>query len=83
MQLAAMETLSTDGFLSAERLAANWICPTEAHLPGPLDERVSNANAQDAQLAEFLLVLATEYAVSGPDGLKSRSGLMEHRYDLV
>lgn len=83
MQAVAMETFASGGFYDAERLRAFWVRPTSSALPIEIAARVSELNQANGDLLEFLRVLATEYQVGGANGLKHRTGLMEHRYDVV
>ncbi len=83
MQLAAMDTLASNSLLDAERLRLSWVTATDSTPPEPLLSRVERANGAEADLMEFLGVLGADYDLSGPSGLKDRTGLMEHRYDAV
>ena len=83
MQIVAMETFASGGLYDADRLRASWVRPTSNGLPSAIADRAAELNRSNAELLEFLRVLATEYQVSGANGLKHRTGLMEHRYDVV
>jgi hypothetical protein len=83
IQTVALETLATNRVLDASELRADIVVPTDVGIPEELSERVGSANAHDQALVEFLQVLATEYSLSGPNGLKARTGLLEYRYDAL
>ena len=83
MQLAAVDTLGSRAFLDADRLRYSWVSPTANALPPAVQLRVEQINREEADLMEFLGILATQYILSGTDGLKSRTNLMEHRYDAI
>lgn len=82
-QEAAFQSLTTSGFFDGEQFDHGWIRPTMAELPAAVRSRVMALNKAEADLIDFMDVLATEYEVSGPDGLKDRTGLLEHRYDAL
>lgn len=71
--------------------AAGWVSRdpsrTEALTLGSVDvsvnERLEKANAEDAELVEFLVTVLAPIAVGGDGGLKDRTGLLEHRYDAT
>lgn len=83
MQTAAMETLASNEYLDAARLRASWLRPNDLAPPPALQARLDELNSQQSDLIEFLSVLASEYSVAGVNGLKHRTSLMEHRYDVV
>lgn len=83
MQLAAMETLAANGVYDANLLRSSWLSPGGADVPAPLRDRVEEKNEAERDLVNFLELLATEYSMSGPNGLKHRTGLMEYRYDVL
>jgi hypothetical protein len=83
MQVAAMETLGANGYLHPERLRESWISFTAADPAPELRDRIAALNSEESDLLEFLSVLANDYVVPGVNGLKHRTGLMEHRYDVV
>ena len=83
MQNAALNTLAANGMIDEDQLIVGWVQIKEVSLPGDVAERVKAANERQSDLMEFLSVLATEYELQGPNGLKARSGLLEHRYDPV
>ena len=79
----AVEHLAENGFLDRDALENGWISTTASTLPLSLAERIRALNEADAELLDALRVLATEYPFDGGDGLKHRTGLLEHRYDAV
>jgi hypothetical protein len=80
---AALQTLTSKGFIDGEQYDAGWIKPLSKWVPDDLSERIQTANSEQRDLMEFLAVLAREYELGGDNGLKHRTGLMEHRYDAV
>jgi hypothetical protein len=83
MQSAALDTLAGSAMIDLEQLILGRVQVTDVPMPAELVERSSAANERHADLMEFLGVLASEYELLGPDGLKARTGLLEHRYDPV
>ena len=83
MQIVAFQTLAVRELLDSDELQVARIKPTETPIPEELRERIAASNKEDAPLMEFLDVLASEYDLSGANGLKARTGLLEHRYDTV
>ena len=83
MQVAALDTLAARRLIDPDRWTVGDVAPTDLLIPEPVRLRAEAANAQDAELMSFLAKLAADYHVTGPRGLKDRTGLMEHRYDAV
>jgi hypothetical protein len=81
--VAAIETLASKGFIKTEKIESDLVEYTTQLVPDPLASRLSALNEAQSDLMEFMSVLATDYEVSGRDGLKSRTGLMEYRYDAL
>jgi hypothetical protein len=79
----AVEHLAERGFFDRGALADGWVSTTAGTVPPGLAERISAVNKTDGELMAALRVLATEYPFEGGDGLKSRTGLLEYRYDSV
>ena len=80
---AAFQSLTTKGFVDGGEYDAGWVKPIKNWIPDELEERIQAANSGQQDLMDFLNTLAREYALGGENGLKHRSGLMEHRYDAV
>jgi hypothetical protein len=83
MQIAAFETLASYDFIRQQQLEKGLIEFTPKSLPAPIQNRVDAINKEEEDLIEFLSVLAVDYPLTGPSGLKSRSGLLEYRYDAA
>lgn len=83
MQTAAVQTLSAKSIISSAALEKGEVSATETSIPPELAERVRKINESEADLMEFLATLAKDYSLSGDNGLKARTGLMEHRYDAL
>jgi hypothetical protein len=83
MQIAAIETLAEKKFVDPNELKNGRVLRSKTALPVELANRIRNANAQESQLVEVISTLASEYPFLGPQGLKSRTGLLDHRYDSI
>jgi hypothetical protein len=83
MQSAAQETLAAQNILEPRLLAEHKIQLIVENVPPELATRAEEVNQREADLIEFLAVLATEYELMGANGIKARSGLMEFRYDAI
>lgn len=82
-QFAAAETLVNSGFASSDEWHGKCFFATEQSLPMETAKRIGSLNGDQSDLLEFLTKLVTEYEVSGPNGLKDRTSLLEFRYDSV
>jgi hypothetical protein len=83
IQIAALDTLGEQGLIVAKQLALHMVQATTAPIAKAMLSRIEAANEQHSALMEFLELLATQYNLSGPNGLKARTGLLEYRYDSV
>lgn len=83
MQLAALETLASRSYINTSALTSDLVKRTEREIPVEIAERADELNKNQSDLIEFLRLLAAEYELSGDNGLKARSGLLEYRYDTI
>lgn len=83
VQRACLETLEAEGFLATGALERQRIERADKRLSDHLAARISERRNGHPDLFEALEALATEYDLLGPNGLKARSGLLEHRYDAI
>lgn len=82
-QVAALESLVSAGYFSAEAYAEGWVEGGSVPVPPELKSKIETANSLERELVEFLRALSQEYVLEGDNGLKARTGLMEYRYDAV
>ena len=83
LQSLAMDTLATHALLDPEQLSLSRAMVSHGHVPDAISSRISIANQKDSDLIAFLTDIATHYEIGGPDGLRARTGLIEHRYDAI
>src|ERR1700730_4205097 len=80
MQIAALDTLASQNLIDPERWKLGEVLATADPIPSALAPRIEAANERDEELEGFLGILASEYPLQGTNGLKDRTGLMEHRH---
>jgi hypothetical protein len=83
IQRAAAETLVANGFFDEEAFKKELVIETDKVESGVLSSRIDQLNADQPQLMQALRALLEDYDLLGPDGLKARTRLLEHRYDAV
>jgi hypothetical protein len=83
VQALAMDTLAAHGFINPDAYKQGVIMGGENAYPELISESVATFVAERSTLFEAIRVLACDYALLGDDGLKRRSGLMEHKYDAA
>lgn len=82
-QVAAIGSLVNSGFVKAKSWEQRTVKATEKELPDALQTRLQDENSANNELIEAILILLSEYPLTGKDGLKHRTGLLEYRYDVV
>ena len=81
IQVAALDTLAGQNIIAPPRWRTNEVSATEEAIVPELLERLEEASNRYEDLDPFLDILASEYRLTGADGLKDRTGLLEHRHD--
>jgi hypothetical protein len=80
MQLAALETMAAQRYIDDGAFSNDAF---DKKISDEILSRVHELNSSQADLVDFLTVLAEGYELSGPSGLKARTELMEYRYDAI
>ncbi|MEL6450396.1 MAG: ABC-three component system middle component 5 [Pseudomonadota bacterium] len=83
IQNASLATAARKGILDADAWERESAAFLAFALPAAFEQRIVSLNDDQADIAEFLRTLATDYTVMGKDGIKARSDFLEHRYDSV
>jgi len=83
VQSVALEALASNGLIAKSELRHGLVVRTGAEIPLQLKARVEEINKSDEKRMDSLNKLVLEYPFLGANGLKDRTGLMEHRYDSV
>lgn len=78
IQIAALDTLAEQNIFSGARWQFNEVEAADGAIAPELLARLRELHEQDEELEDFLRVLAADYGLSGPDGLKSRTALLEY-----
>lgn len=76
----ALASLAGRGLLNPDALKSDMVERTDANVPSEL---LTAATAHEVELAQFLSTGIATLKLTGADGLKKRSGLMEFRYDAA
>jgi hypothetical protein len=80
---AASSGLVAAGFVNAEDLKQEIFTSTGKPLPEDLRVSIENFLNRQKEVREFVIKQLIAIPLLGPDGLKHRSGLIEHRYDPI
>lgn len=81
-QTAAMQTMAQDGVIDPAMLRDGIVQFLQFSLPDGLLERIAARNQNETDKMKIVDVLSA-YPLLGPDGLKGRTSLLEHRYDKI
>jgi hypothetical protein len=77
----AIHALVHDGFVVPEPLELEIVQRTTKPIPERLSEIFAAQPKDEQTLASFLATELAQMPLNGPQGLKARTGLLEHRYD--
>ena len=83
LQETALHLLSSSGIIRRDEFLRGVVTLSEVSKNQPLAEAAAARNAANSELMSFLVSDLGTMPLSGQDGLKSRSKLMEHRYDPI
>ncbi len=79
---AAVQTMATEGYLDPASLLRGVLSNTSKPIPADLLGRIAADNGAEKNLFDCLTTLLG-YDLLQSDGLKARTGLMEHRNDAA
>jgi hypothetical protein len=80
---AVTSSLAAKGFLDVDALRAGTLLRTSQPLPEALLSEIEQQPKDELELLDFLAMDVAAIGPLGKDGLKARTGLLEHRYDPV
>lgn len=80
---AALSGLVAAGFVDGAAVREGTLLRTSEVLPETLAAAVDRFQTRQPSAGSFVLSGLLEISPNGKDGLKHRSGLIEHRYDIV
>jgi hypothetical protein len=79
----ALACLAAANFIVPASLRAGLVVRTSSLLPDALSQQCANLRVREQLFFEQILPALRDVPLRGPEGLKARSGLLEHRYDTV
>ncbi len=77
----AVRALMADGLVLPEPFELQIVQRSETPVPPALEEVFASQPEDERALAAFLATELATMPLNGPNGLKDRTGLLEHRYD--
>lgn len=81
-QLTALRCLASHNLIDPGLLNNDGLVkPTLDSIPKDLKQDIEKKNTEDSELIEFLVKSLLEIVVSGNQGLKARTRLLEYKYD--
>ena len=82
IQDAAIKCMLAAGYISSDDLSNGYIVRTEKKLPQKIALEMKGFLDSKEPFSSFIIQSMAKFHLTGPDGLKSRTKLMEHRYDI-
>lgn len=83
IQLAAYRTLAASRLIMPDEFETGLVRRTDIEVPEELRTTLSNAFTDNQPLVDYLVDKLGQIELLGIDGLKHRTNLMEHRYDVA
>jgi hypothetical protein len=83
IQRAALTTLAANEYLNSSALENGVVEFSEKEPPREIHELCSKVNLENEEQVSAVKYIYDHYKLNGENGIKSRSGLMEYKYDLI
>jgi hypothetical protein len=83
IQETSMRCLAAAGLIDKDELNSGMVVRTGEPVVPSLRELIDSFVLRESDAYNVILKQLADIPLSGPDGLKGRSGLMEYRYDTV
>lgn len=83
IQDAAIKCMLAAGYISHESLENGFVARTNKALPDTLKIEMNLFIDKKDPFSTFIIQKLAKFHLMGPDGLKSRTQLMEYRYDIA
>lgn len=83
IQIAAFRTLAASQLFDGSEFSSGLIRRTDTELPSELSQQLASASQVDGTVLSYITKKLADLPLQGVDGLKHRTGLMEHRYDIA
>ncbi len=81
-QQAALHILARRSFVSTAALSNEVVNFSDEAVPSEFQRELAVELKTKGDVLDFLGEFVSRYPLSGPDGLKDRSGLLDYRYDV-
>lgn len=82
VQTTALQNLLAKGFIDLEAFKVKKVRRSEVELPSSLTQKINDSDIAKEKWFRMLVNNLCSVNIKGKAGLKSRTGLMEFRYDL-
>ncbi|QOV79865.1 hypothetical protein INS04_04770 [Enterobacter asburiae] len=82
IQDAAIKCMLAAGYIGSDELNTGYVVRTDKELPQKLALEMKEFLDNKEPFSSFIIQSMAKFHLIGPDGLKSRTKLMEHRYDI-
>jgi hypothetical protein len=82
-QLAALNSLSSYGFIDVENWKAGVVVRTVKVIPAEIKANINFFLKRNCFLFEYIIGFLDKFEMKGKNGLKAKTGLEEYRYDYV
>lgn len=82
IQDAAIKCMLAAGYIYSDELSNGYIVRTDKELPEKISLDMRDFLDNKEPFSSFIIQNMAKFHLTGPDGLKSRTQLMEHRYDI-
>lgn len=83
IQEAALKCIAASGLIDIKRFEAGYVSRTTVKIPDELKRKVDEFLTERQPIAGFVLNGLAGIPLRGNDGLKHRTELMEHKYDVA
>jgi hypothetical protein len=81
IQNAAIKCVAASGLIEPERFKSGFLARTEMQIPLIIKEKIGAFIDSRQPLSEVVLLELSKMRLTGDNGLKHRTSLMEYRYD--
>lgn len=82
IQDAAIKCMLATGYIDSDDLSHGYVMRTSKELPEKIALEMDKFIDNKKPLSSFIIQNLAKFHLTGPDGLKARTQLMEHRYDI-
>ena len=82
-QLTALKCLASYNLIDSNMLPQGQVKRTDQETPRELTIALGRAKQRDHEILSILTSLFASIDLYGPDGLKARTDLLEHKYDTI